>query len=225
MNGSLASWSWRSILSVAAAGLVLCTALPARAGIIVSVQSVPANKGTSGNTLEVDVLNTGVPVDIAGFSFEISVAAGSGVSFTGADTNTSTNLYIFAGNSLFGPNIYVPSVPPSPTTLDASDLAASGSTTLGTNSTLGLGRVFFDVASSAPGGPVTVSLTDYPATGLVDPNGNPIPIDTRNNGTIMIMGGGGVPEPSALVSATLGLLGGAWLIRRMRRTARRVPLS
>jgi len=221
MHGSSASRSWRSILSVAAAGLVLCTALPARAGIIVSVQSVPANKGTSGNTLEVDVLNTGVPVDIAGFSFEISVAASSGVSFTGADTNTSTNLYIFAGNSLFGPNIATLTG----TTLDASDLAASGSTTLSTNLTLGLGRVFFDVASSAPGGPVTVSLTDYPATGLADPNQNPIPIDTLNHGTITIMGGSVVPEPSALVSATLGLLGGAWLIRRMRRTARRVPRS
>ena len=114
-----------------------------------------ANQGTTGNTLEVDVQNTGAPVDIASFSFEISVAAGSGVSFTGADINTSVNTYIFAGNSARGRI----SPPLTGTTLDASDNAASGSTTLGTNSTLALGRVFFDVASAASVGAVTVSLT------------------------------------------------------------------
>jgi len=198
--------------------LSLGTALPARASIIVSVQSVSASTGTSGNTLEVDVQNTGTPVDVAAFSFEISVAASSGVTFTGADINTSNSTYIFAGNSLFGPNIAFATG----TTLDALDIATAGFTTLGTNATLGLGRVFFDVAASAPVSPppVTVSLTDYPATSLTDPNLGNIPIDTLNSGTITITPGTAIPEPSALISATLGLLGGAWLWRSTRRNAR-----
>jgi hypothetical protein len=215
MHGPLANWSRRGIPALVGAALLLCTALPARAGIIVSVESVSASQGTTGNTLEVDVQNTGTPVDIASFSFEISVAAGSGVNFTGADINTAVNVYIFAGHSAQGPNIDTTTG----TTLDASDNAASGSTTLGTNSTLALGRVFFDVASSAPVGPVTVSLTPFPSTSLTDPNLNNIPIDTLSSGTITISGTSVVPEPPALVSATVGLLASAWFVRRMRRSA------
>ncbi len=215
MHRPLASRSWRKFLSVAAAGLLLTTAPPARAGLVISVQDVSAKAGTTGNTLEVDLANTGSSsVDIAAFSFEISVASSSGVTFTGADINTTYYPYIFAGNSGFGPQIATMTG----TTLDASDLAATGSTTLAGGSILGLGLVSFDVASSAPNGPVVVSLTPYPATSLTDPNVNNIPIDTLNNGTIMISQGS-IPEPSSLVSATLGLLGAAWLIRRMRATS------
>jgi hypothetical protein len=218
MDRPLASRWWPKILSVAAAGLLLATALPARAGIIVSVESVSANAGTTGNTLEVDVTNTGPnAVDIAAFSFEISVPSGSGVTFTGADTSTSMNPYIFTGNSFFGPQIGTPSGTPLGTTLDASDLATSGSTTLSTGETLALGRVSFDVAGSAPNGPVTVSFSGFVPASLSDPNQNTIPIDTLTNGTITISQGA-VPEPSSLVSATLGVLGAAWLIRRMRAT-------
>jgi hypothetical protein len=217
MQRSQASSTRRRIVYVAVAGLVLGTASSAGAGIVVSVQSVSANRGTTGNTLEVDVQNTGASVDIASFSFEISVPVSSGVSFSGADTNTSTASYIFAGNSGFGPNIATATG----TTLDASDLAVVGSTTLGTGATLALGRVIFDVASSAPLGQVTVSLTGFPATSLTDPNLGNIVIDTLNNGTIDVTSGGVVPEPTSIVSATLGLFGGALLIWRARRTARR----
>jgi hypothetical protein len=215
MHGPIASRSWRGIAALAVAGLVLGAVIPARAGMIVSVQSVSANAGTSGNTLGVDVQNTGAPVEIASFSFEVVVASGRGVSFTGADINTSIATYIFAGNSAQGPNIATATG----TILDASDNAASGFTTLGTGSTLGLGRLFFNVASSAPVGPVTVSLTPFAFTSLTDPNLTNIPIGTLNSGTITIGPSGLVPEPSALVSATLGLLFGVWLIRTTRRTA------
>jgi hypothetical protein len=185
----------------------------ARAGIIVSVQSVSATAGSSGNTLEVDVQNTGDPVDIASFSFEISVATSSGVTFTGADTSTSLATYIFAGNSAIGPII---STSASGATLDASDAAVSGSTTLGTGETLGLGLVSFDVAASAPLGPVTVSLTGYPSTSLTDPNLNNIRIDTLTGGTITIVGASVVPEPPALISASVGFVVGACLLRTLR---------
>jgi hypothetical protein len=217
MCRSLASWLWCRSLSVVVAGLVLCIAIPARAGIVVSVESVSATAGTTGNTLEVDIQNTGpATVDIAAFAFELTVTASSGVTFTGADINTTTNPYIFTGNSLFGPNIGTTSN--MGMTLDASDGAVSGSTALGTGSTLGLGRVFFDVSASAQSGPVTVSLTPFPVTNLSDPNLNNISIDTLSNGTITISGGT-VPEPSALVSAGLGILLSACLVYSMRRTA------
>ncbi len=86
MHFPLASRSWPRILSVAVAGLLLVIGLPARADIILSVQDVSAVVGSTGNTLEVDLENTGgSAVDIASFSFEISVAGGSGVTLTGAD--------------------------------------------------------------------------------------------------------------------------------------------
>ena len=193
------------------ASVAIAASSPARAGLIVSVSSVSAAAGSTGDTLEVDVTNTGAPVDIAAFGFEISVPAASGVTFTGADDNTTANIYIFAGNSAFGPNIGMVSM--GGTQLDGTDIAAAGSTTLGTGATLGLGNVFFDVSSMASPGPVTVTLVPDPGTTLTDPNQGNISIDTLNNGTITITGGTTVPEPSALISATLGLLGGAWLVR------------
>ena len=217
MHGSFAPWSWRCLVSVAVTGVLMCTGLPARGGIVVSVQSVSASAGTSGNTLEVDVTNTGAPVDIASFSFEISVAPGSGVSFTGADINTSTT-YIFAGNSAFGPNIDTLTG----TTLDASDIAVSGSTTLGTGATLALGRALFSVAFSAPLGAAAVSFTGFPATSLSAMDLSDIPIDTLSNGTITITPATAVPEPATLVTASLALLGigGILLIRSKRSTDR-----
>jgi hypothetical protein len=210
MHRSLASWPRRSILAAAFVGFLLCAGAPAGAGIIVSVQSVSAGTDTTGDTLEVDVQNTGASVNIAAFSFEISVPSSSGVTFTGADTSTSLATYIFAGNSFYGPDINTSTG----TTLDASDFAVTGFTTLGTGDTLGLGLVTFDVAANAPLGPVTVSLTGYPSTGLSDPNQGNVAIDVLNTGTITITGAA-VPEPSSLVSATLGLLGVVWL-RRIR---------
>ncbi len=208
----------RPALAVAAAVLLLAAARPARAGIVVSVQDVTAQAGSTGNTLEVDVSNTGsLSVDISAFSFEISVASGSGVTFTGASDNTSLQTYVFSGNSLFGPIITKPGTTPG-TTLDASDIATTGSTSLAGGETLGLGLGSFDVTGSTPTGPVTVTLTGYPSTSLTASNTSNIPIDTLNNGTITITPSA-VPEPSSLVSAALGLLGAGWLVRRRRASA------
>jgi hypothetical protein len=192
-----------------AAALILGGSLPAQAGIIVSVESVSAARGSTGNALEVDVQNTGPSVNIASFSFEISVAVGSGISFTGANVNTVVNTYIFNGNSAQGPSIDTLTG----TTLDASDNAASGSTSLGTGATLSLGRVLFDVSPTAGVGPVSVALTAFPSTSLTDPNLNNIVIDTLNNGTITVAGPS-VPEPASLTLASLALIASAWFVRR-----------
>jgi hypothetical protein len=212
MHRPLASWSRPGILAVAIAWLLLDAAAPARAALIVSVGNVSAVQGTSGNTLEVDLQNTGASVKIAAFSFELSVPLGSGVSFTAADTATTIHTYIFNGNSAQGPNIATATG----TTLDASDNAISGSTTLGTGSIVALGRVSYAVAGAAPIGPVPVSFTGFPATSLADPNLSDIAIGTLSNFTITVTSGAIVPEPSSLVSAALGLLGAACLLRYMR---------
>jgi hypothetical protein len=211
----LATGSWCKILSVAVAGLLLNTAVPARAGMVISVQSVSASAGSSGDTLEVDLQNTGASaVSVAAFSFELTVPGGSGISFDGADYNTSQP-YIFAGTSFLGPTISISTG----TTLDAGDLSTS-SASVGPGSIVGLGRVFFDVAGSAPSGPVIVTLTTSVAgTSLTAPDGSNIPISTFNNGTITILAPT-VPEPSALVSGSLGLLGAAWMIRTLRASRR-----
>jgi hypothetical protein len=212
MHGSLASRFCGRILGLLAFVLVLVHAPPAGAGIILSVQDVSASAGSSGNTFEVDVQNTGpAAVDVAAFSFEISVATSSGVTLTGADTSTTVNPYIFAGNSFLGPNIATSTG----TTLDASDLATAGSTTLAPGDTFGLGRVSFEVLHSAALGPVAVTFTAFPATSLSAPDLSNIQIDTLNGGTITITAAT-VPEPSSLISATLGLVGAAWFIRRSR---------
>jgi hypothetical protein len=216
MQVLVGSRSWLRVLAVA--GLSLGFGLPARAGIIVSVQNVSANAGTTGNTIEVDVTNTGPSsVDVASFSFEVGIASSSGVSFTGADITTSTAAYIFAGNSLFGPNIAFNTG----TTLDAADAAVMGSSTLGSGSTLALGRLFFDVTSSAPIGAVPVMFTPFPSTSLTTPTLDNIPIDTLTSGTITVMPSTVVPEPSALVSATVGLFLSASFIWARYRSARK----
>jgi hypothetical protein len=140
----IVSGSWIKILCIAVAGL-LSTARATRAEMIISVQNVTALAGSSGNTLEVDLTNTGTaPVSIAGFSFELTVASGSGISFNGADIQTSQT-YIFNGTSVLGPTISMSTG----TKLDAGDVG-DPPTSMQPSSTLGLGRVFFDVAGTAP---------------------------------------------------------------------------
>jgi hypothetical protein len=219
MHRPIASRSWRAILCAAAAPILLLNAaLPARAGLVLSVQDVSAAAGSSGNTLEVDLQNTGSSaLAISTFSFELTVPGGSGISFQGADDNTALNPYIFATNSLLGPTLSASTG----TTLDAGDVAAPALPTLAAGATVGLGRVFFNVDGSAPSGPVTVSINSDPnVTLLLDSSSNAVPIDTFNNGTITILSGGVVPEPGVLLSATLGFLGAARLIRSRRSTSR-----
>ncbi len=67
---------------------------------------------------------------------------------------------------------------------------------------------------------MNVPLTPFPFTTLTDPNLNNIPIDTLNGGVITISGSASVPEPSGLISATLGLFGSAWFIWTRRRNTR-----
>src|SRR5450631_1810049 len=92
-----------TLLSVLVLAL-LSLAAPARADIILSVQSVAGAPGSSGN-FDVLLTNTGPSIqNIAGFAFELSTAD-TNITFTDVTTSTTTASYIFAGDSLFGPDI------------------------------------------------------------------------------------------------------------------------
>lgn len=179
--------------------------------LILSVESVNASPGSSGDTLDVLLTDSGSPgVSVAGFNFTIQ-ASNPAITFTGVFTSTATAPYIFAGNSLIGPEIDGQLTP----TVIAFDVAASGSTTLNSGDVVGLGQVFFDVSSTAIPGPFTVSFVTSGGTGdndLSDPLGDDIPITSFTSGTINVTG---TPEPSSVLMmlAGMGALA-AWKRRR-----------
>jgi hypothetical protein len=194
-----------------AACIVLSAAIPARAGIVVTAQSVSASDGA----FDVFLTNTGTSaVDIAAFTFEVNVSS-SQIAFTDATTSTTTSPYIFAGNSLFGPDILA-SISMSGTTLDAGDVTADASNvSVGAGASFGLGHVFFTTTGTLIGD-ATVSFTGSPLTSLSDAVGTDVPITKFTTGTII--GVAMIPEPSSLILATIGLatLGATWFVRRSR---------
>lgn len=195
---------------------LLTLASPAQAQLILNIQSVSGGAGTTGNVLDVTILNTGAAVTIAGFGFEVAAASPS-VQFTGATTGTTTAAYIFNGHSLFGPNIDT-SVGQ---TLDASDNydTVNSGVVLGTNATLGLGHLVFNIAPGATG-TIQVSFTTAAANSLSGPAGNPIPITTFNSGLITVTTSS-VPEPSVAALSGVLILGAVgrfgWARRKRRR--------
>jgi hypothetical protein len=176
-----------------AALIVLSAANPARADITVTAQSVSSSDGA----LDVFLTNTGPSaVNIAAFSFEVNVSS-SQVTFTDATYNTTTNPYIFAGNSLFGPDILT-SISNGGQTLLAGDVTSdSSNVSVGSGDTVGLGHVLFTTSGTLTSD-ATVSFTAYPSTSLADASGNNVVIDKFTNGTISPGAIVPVPEPSTL---------------------------
>ena len=202
----------RLALFVAALVAALLCPMPGRAEIIITVQSVSAFAGSSGNVLDVTLQNTGPnAVTVGSFLFEINTAD-TDISFSYA-TFATIAPYIFSGDSLLGPFINTDSGQ----TLDAFNASASGNgDSVASSSTVGLGEITFSVASGAAVGPFAVSLIDS-ATSLSDPDGDTIPIDSLVGGQITI-DANPTPEPgSALLVASALLL---WLALRSVRLAR-----
>jgi hypothetical protein len=177
----------------------------AHAGLIFSVNDLSAAAGSTDNTtLEVSLTNSGTAASpaIAAFQFQLSIAAGSGVTFTDADIATANHAYIFGANTSTPPL----SFDPFPNTgFTASDIYTipGGGVTLGAGETVGLGRVTFDVAPSASGvAPITLvpNFTDS----VLDPNGNPIDLPLEFVDGSITVTAAPVPEPSSLVLAVFG---------------------
>lgn len=214
-----------------AVSAALLSARSVQADLVISAQSVTANAGSNGNTLEIDLTNTGpnTVTGIAGFSWSISTGT-SNIIFTGATTadspQTTTYPYIFSGNSFadtfLGSDI-TSGIPGQ--SLSASDGTNSGTVSLGVGAlaTVSLGEAFFNVAPGTPGGPIQVTF-DTSVTTLSGPAAPPnfippsIPINTFNDGTITV-NASAVPEPSTLVLALLSCPAGLWMARRQRLAA------
>ncbi len=168
----------RTLLILSAAFLLSAIApTSARAGFTFTVQSVSATAGSLNNTLNVTLTNTGSSaVTVGGFAFEI--VAGSGVTFTSVDIST-TLPYIFAGQSGFGPDIsnQPPNLPGN--TLAALDFFSTfgSGISLGAGSTVGLGDVHFNVASTATS-PISITFAAPPVTNLSDAAGHNISLAT-----------------------------------------------
>jgi hypothetical protein len=193
--------------------------LPARGGtLLLSVEPVLATPGSTGDNFDVLIQNqTAGTVDISGFSFEVDTV-NTAVTFTGTTFNTVTGTYIFAGNSLFGPNLNLNAPGQA---MDGEDLAAApGSfTALAPNEILALGNVSFDVAGNAvPGSTAAVTINSAPAlTSITDNNGDSLAFSLLS-GSVTI-----VPEPGTFWGAGLALV--VWMrwlasARRRRTTSR-----
>lgn len=181
-----------------------CCSMAVYGDIIVTVEPVTITAGSSGS-FDIDLANTGSSSSTVGaFTFEISTT-NSAISFTGADTSTVLNGYIFAEDSLFGPNLTGPN---SGQTLFTSDMPATpfSGTVIDPGMTFGLAHIFFSVDASSAAGAFAISLTGYPATSLSDPDGNSIAIDKFSNGAINITGvNTTVPEPTSLLFLLTGI--------------------
>ena len=185
-------------LAAGVIGLAILTTGQAEAALIVSAPSLTALTGSSG-TFDILLQNTGPSaVSIGGFSFGISTT-NPGITFSVANISTGT-VYIFNGNSLFGPDIRISSG----TSLTASDSANSPiSVNVLANSFVGLGHVSYSITGGAATGLFAITFSG-PATSLSTAFGTNIPITTLSNGSINVIA---TPEP-----ATLGLVGGLVLV-------------
>lgn len=181
-------------LTAGAIGWLTLAGGQARAALIVSAPTINVFTGTTG-TFDVLLQNTGPSVvSIGGTSFGI-MTTNPGITFTLANISTVTS-YIFAGNSLFGPDITISSG----TSLVASDSANSPiSVNVASGATVGLGHVTYVISAGAAAG--TFAITFSPAaTSLSTGAGANIPITTLTNGSISVTA---TPEP-----ASLSLVGG-----------------
>ena len=206
----------------ALAALALLASGTARAEVILSVQDVTAEAGTTGNALEVLLTNTDDAdlADVAAFSFRISVAT-TDVIFTAADITAAT--YLFDGISGFGPDIRLPGQGEGQV-LDASDADDTlAGVSVGAGQTFSLGRVLYRVAAGSNPRVVSVALAAFPASSLSAPDFSEIPITSFVNGSITITTGQAViPEPSTLIlSGTAGVLALGLLRLRSRPEPRR----
>jgi hypothetical protein len=199
----------RPYLVLGAAVLALSASVPAQASLVISAGSATASAGSTGNAFDVTLINTGpAAIALGGFSLEISVTD-TDVSFTSATTATALP-YVFAGDSLLGPDISASSPGQ---TFDASDACIACVSTIAAGATVGLAHLLFDVLAGAQSGPFTVSIAAPPATSLSDTAGGELAA-TSLDGTVVINGSGGsIPEPSTLVLFSLPAI---FLARRFR---------
>ena len=205
-------------------GIVLASALgamPARANslLIMTVENVAVSPGSTGS-FDILLANDSTAtssITIAGFSVDVVVPGGSGVTFTGLDDLTTSATYIFDGNSLgFSSTV-------TGTELLGNDFAAVDGTILDPGGpAFGLAHITFSVDAGTLPGSIPVSLIDYQAgTSVSDTAAQNLDF-TINNGIISVQGSPAVPEPTSFVMASaavvIGLASAACRARARRRS-------
>jgi hypothetical protein len=192
-------------------------AVPARAGVILTVQTVAATPG-SGGTLQVTLTNDSATdsIDVSAFNFLID-STSTDINLDSADFSTILP-YIFAGNSFDEDNLL------SLNTTSGQSLAAIDGadnppafTVVAPGASFGLADVLFDVAPNAALGFRPITFDRDPAnTSVSDENGMPITIDAFVDGGVIVS-----PEPSPVWLMLGGL---PFLALRSRRRFYRTSL-
>src|SRR5208337_5159536 len=144
--------------------------------MIMGITTNSFTPGSSTNGLDVTLTNTGTsPTTIAGFSFEIT-AASNNVAFESVTDNTVSVANIFAGHSLFGPDITL-KVSNNGRTISGADnfKTPDEGTPLAAHQILGLGNVLFALSPSTPLAPINISFTSYSTSSVSDSSANDIP--------------------------------------------------
>lgn len=204
--------TWACALAMLLGGMQL------HASLILSAGSVNVLAGSTGNTIDISLTNTGpASLVIGGFSLQVSVS-GTAVTFNSVSDATASP-YIFAGHSAFGPDIATNVSGQMASASDLFDVPLSG-TTVDAGTTFGLADIIFSVAPQTPPGTYPVTIGVFPSSSISDPGGNNISINSLTTGQITITG---VPEPGPFFETGMTLLLAlpALLIRRRLRFLRR----
>ena len=203
---------------LAGAVMSIVTSMPvSAAGIKLSVGSASAAPGSSMQSFDVDLTNSGPStLAIGGFNFDLSVRD-TEISLTDVTPSTAAS-YIFSSNSLFGPDLSGPNSGQSVLASDVVLMPFTGTTVL-SGGTVGLGHVFFNVAADATPGVFALELTDFPSTSISDSRGNTLSVSSLSPGAITITAA--IPEPSSftlLLLPAAGVMLGrfGWKIRQGR---------
>jgi hypothetical protein len=110
-------------LSVLSLFMLCLVPAPAFADLILQVENATAHAGGTGS-FDVVLAATDGTFQVSGFSVELAVAAGSGVTFTGASVDTTTASYVFT--TLQAPPFTFATFPTTDFTASDSSMTAPG---------------------------------------------------------------------------------------------------
>jgi hypothetical protein len=198
----------KTALAVVAVAVLLLS-VPAKADIVLSLESVTGAPGSTG-TFDVLLTNTGSSSqNIAAFNFELTTPD-TNISFTDVTTATTTATYIFP-SSFFGPDITTIA---SGQTVEAGDVDATfNGTDVAAGATYGIGNVSYSIDPGAINGEIAeVDFAAFTDTSLADSQFNNVGFSSQS-GTITVQTST-VPEPSTALPLAGAMLLGAYLIRR-----------
>jgi len=193
--------------------LAVVAIMSLHASVILTFEPVTVTAGTSNDAFDITLTNRDASaIVIGGFSFGLT-PENAGVDFL--DATTSTGLpYIFAGDSLFGPDITVSVSGQSIEVSDVFDTPGGGVTIL-PGTSVGLGHVVFN---AAPGSSTVVTPIDfaaYPFTSLSDAMGNDVAFTDVGGAVTIVPAVVATPEPPGF-----GLCGAIVLLLVARRRRR-----